>query len=184
MDYQNFWERWLALTTLSEVDRKRLISRLHEEVRSGAEVLGALAASQMGQLLDHAHFAGKAAYLTAVTPVVTLAALDGYLLSLIIQGKNPEKMDLVDEMNTAQLGKMWSDHYEKDQNKSYLDKMDSIITMMLSKIYELRVNQALSLYPEIIKLPYQVTEKLHDSIAWATFQGYILGVMESELTHG
>ena len=59
--------------------------------------------------------------------------------------------------------------------------LDPIVGLILAKMYELRVNQLLSFHPEIVELPYKVTEKVHQYVGWAVHQGYIMGVMETEL---
>jgi len=184
MNYTELFERWVTLTTLSEDDRKKLIDRLHESVITTVQALAGLASSEMGRVLDEAKFEKRDEYLKAVAPVAALGALDGYLLSLMVSGINPETADLTKNEKVKELADMWGKQYEKDQNVSYLDKVDPIIGLFLGKITELRVNQSLAFYPTIIDLPYKTTEKLHQYLGWAVHQGYVLGAIEEELNHG
>ena len=99
------------------------------------------------------------------------------------RGVNPQKANLAAIAATKELGKRWSEGHKKDQNKSYINAIDPIIVLMLERIYDLRVNQTLSFHPEIVELPYKVTEKIHQYLGWAVYQGYVIGVMEDELSH-
>lgn len=184
MNYTQLFDRWVVLTTLSEKDRGDLLNNLHEEVVSGTQTLGALACSEMGRVLDEAKYEARNVYLEAVAPVVAMAALDGYLLALIEREVNPQIEELASRESTKGLGNKWSTQFQKDQSRSYIDKIDPILVMILQKIQELRVNQALSFHREVIDLPYKVTDQLHQYIGWCVHQGYVLGVMEQELRHG
>lgn len=177
-DYKQLWDRWVGLTLLSEDDRAEMVEKLHEEVTSGVTALATLANGQMANVLEEAGYKDAEAYLKAVAPVTALGALDGYLLSLMERGVNPEKMDLKDRPSTAGLGERWMAGQKKDQNRSYIDNIDPVVTLMLERIYDLRVNQVLSFHESIVELPYKVTEKLHQYIGWCVYQGYVLGVLE------
>ena len=176
------WDRWIALTILSEEDRQDLVENLHEEITSGVTALATLANAQMGKMLNEAKYEKAEDYLRAVAPVTALAALDGYFLSLMERGINPQKERLAEKKLTVGLAKRWSQGHEKDQNRSYIDKIDPIIALLLERIYELPVNQILSFHPEIVEQPYKINEKLHQYIGWAVYQGYVLGVLEKEAT--
>lgn len=182
MDYRQLWDRWIALTILPEDDRQDLVEHLHEEITSGVTALATLANAQMGKLLADAKYAKEEEYLKAVAPVTALAALDGYFLSLMERGINPQKERLSENEKTSGLAKQWSAGHEKDQNRSIIDKIDPVVTLMLERIYDLRVNQILSFQPEIVEQPYKLTEKLHQYIGWAVYQGYVLGALEQSLT--
>ncbi len=178
MNYAQIFDRWISLSTLSEADRASLMDHLHGEIKSGTQTLAMLASNEMGLIVNEVQYDSRDAYLKAVLPVMSLASLDGYLLFLIEKGINPDTANLVGNKKTDGVGKLWSTGYEKDQHKAYMDAIDPIIRLMLNKIYELRVNQALSFHPEIVELPYKVTEKLHQYIGWCVHQGYILGCLE------
>lgn len=180
-DYKQLWDRWVALTTLSEDDRKNLLSRLHGEVISGVQALATLATDEMGKILDDAKYPQRDAYLEAIAPVAALGALDGYLFALMERGVNPQTASLATNERTNELGNRWSKAYEKDQNASYFDAGDPIVMLLLEKIQDLRINQALSFHDEIVELPYKVTEHLHQYLGWCVHQGYVFGVMEQEL---
>lgn len=184
MDYTKLFDRWVASTTLSEEDRVTLIEKLHEEIVSGVQALGGLAVSEMSKLLEEATYDKKDKYIEDITPVVALAALDGYMLFLITHDINPQEANLAKNENTKEVSKIWSTAYNKDQCISYLEKVDPIVGMMLSKISELRVNQELSFHPSVVELPYKTTEKLHQYIGWSVHQGYVLGAIEKELHRG
>lgn len=183
MDYTQLWDRWAALTMLSEDDRKSLLGKLHQEVISGVQALAGLAANEMATVLDEAKYDKKDAYIEAVSPVAALGALDGYLLALMERNINPQTAHLAGNDSVKGLGERWSTVYKKDQCASYLDAIDPIIMLLLQKIQELRVNQALSFHPEIVELPYKTAEKLHQYLGWCVHQGYVLGILEQELTH-
>lgn len=181
MDYKQLFDRWVALTILSEDERRNLMSTLHHEITGGAEVLAALAASEVGNVLDEAIYQERAAYLDTLAPILALAVLDGYLIFLMEQGMSPETAGLAASETTDGLAEYWSKKYKLDQNISYLDKADPVINLILTKLSDLRMNQSLALYPAIVDLPYKVVEKVHQYIGWAVSQGYVLGIMEQEL---
>ncbi len=181
MNYTQLFERWVALTTLSEDDRKQLIDRLHESVVTSVQALAGLASSEMAHILDEAKFEKRDEYLKTAAPIMALGALDGYLLSLMVSGINPETADLSKNDAVKGIADIWGKSYEKDQNMSYLNKVDPIIGLFLGKITELRINQALAMYPTIVDLPYKTTEKLHQYIGWSVHQGFVLGAIEEEL---
>lgn len=179
MDYKQLFDRWVALTTLAEDDRKALVERIHEEVTVGVQALAGVAAQEMEKLLSGAAYAGKEKYLKVAAPVLALSAFDGYLLSLMEHGINPETANLTANTQTKGLGERWSKGYEKDQNVSIIQKIDPIIGLFLNRMHELRVNQILSFHPEIVELPYKTTEKLNQYFGWAVYQGYVMGTLES-----
>jgi len=183
MDYKQLWDRWVTLTLITEEDRADMIEHLHEEVTSGITALATLANAQVSELLEEAKYSKAGAYLQAIAPISALAALDGYFLSLMERGVNPQKVQLFKTESTKGLGERWSKGHKKDQNRSYIDGIDPVIVLMLERIYDLRVNQALSFHPDIVELPYKVTEKIHQYLGWAVYQGYVIGVMEDELSH-
>lgn len=180
MDYKALFERWVALTTMAEDDRKTLVERIHEEVTVGVQALAGVAAQEIDKVLSDATYDKKEAYLKLAAPVLALAAFDGYLLSLMERGINPQTASLVENEQTKGLGERWSKGYEKDQNASMIQKIDPIIGLFLNRMHELRVNQMLSFHPEIIDLPYKTTEKLNQYFGWAVYQGYVMGALESE----
>jgi len=183
MNYLQFFDRWVALTTLSEKDRAELLNNLHEEVVSGTQTLASLACSEMGRVLDEVSYQARDIYLEAVAPVVSMAALDGYLLSKIELGINPQAEKLVLKESTNGLGNRWSAQFQSDQSRSYIDKIDPIVGMILQRIQDLRINQAISFYKDVIDLPYKTVEQMHQYIGWCVYQGYVLGVIEQELSH-
>lgn len=180
MNYLELFDRWIALTTLSEEDRKALVERIHEEVSVGVQALAGVSAKEMDRVLTDASYDNKDKYLKLAVPVLALAAFDGYLMALMERGVNPQTAHLTENETTKGLGERWSKGYEKDQNVSVIEKTDTIVSLILNRMYELRVNQILSFHPEIVELPYKVTEKLNQYFGWAVHQGYVLGVMEQE----
>lgn len=181
-DYLSLWNRCVALSVLPDEDRKTLVGNLHPEARAGIEMLGSAAAAEMWEIIKDNGFSKKDEYLQAAGPVIIWSALGGYCLYLMTQNVNPLTTDLKGAEDTKNLGNRWTGQFQKDQNKSYIDKIDPIVAMILGKISELRVNQLLSLVPEIIDLPYKTTERLNQYIGWSVNQGFVLGVMESELS--
>lgn len=182
MDYKQLWDRWISLTLLSEEDRADMVEHLHEEVTSGVTALATLANIQVAKILESAKYDKAEAYVRVIVPVSALAALDGYFLSLMERGINPQKAELAACITTKGLGERWNKGHKKDQNKSYINAIDPVIVLMLERIYDLRVNQSLSFEPNIVELPYKVTEKIHQYMGWAVYQGYVIGVMEDELS--
>lgn len=178
-DYISLYERWVALQVMPDEDRKTLLEHLHEEVKAGLEVLGNIAVSEMQKILQDVPFEKKDDYLKTAGTILTFSALGGYTLYLLTQNINPLEEDLKDRKQTSGLGAKWIEQFQKDQNASYRDKIDPIISLFLGKIQELRINQLLALYPEVVDLPYKIIEKLHQYIGWAAFQGFVLGEMEN-----
>lgn len=179
-DYKQLFDRWVMLTTLPEEDRKSLVELMHEEVTTSVQAFAGLGAVEMDKILKAAEYPKRETYIKTAAPVLALAAFDGYLLALMEKGINPQTADLVSRGSTKGLGERWSAAYGKDQNISILQEIDPITGLILGKMQEVRVNQMLSFYPEIIDLPYKITEKLHQYIGWAVHQGYVLGVMEQQ----
>src|SRR3989344_6443704 len=179
-DYLSLWNRMLALSVLPDEDRKALVGNLHPETRAGIEMLGSVAAAQMREILKDGAFDKKDDYLKAAGPVLIWSALNGYCLYLMTQNVNPLTTDLKGREDTKNLGNRWIGQFQRDQNRSYIEKIDPIVSMLLGKISELRVNQLLALVPQVIDLPYKTTERLNQHIGWAVYQGFVLGVMESE----
>ncbi len=177
-DYLEIWNRFNVLMVLPDEDRKTLVENLHEETRAGIEMLASLAASEMAELLKNTEFSKKYEYLKAAGPILSFACLNGYCLYLLFQKVNPLTTNLSNRATTEKLGETWMTNYRKDQNKSYIDKIDPILSLMLGQIQEIRVNQLLALVPDVIELPYKITERLHQSIGWSVFQGFVIGVME------
>ncbi len=180
MNYKELFERWVALSTMDEKDRQSLVERIHEEVTVGVQALAGVAAQEMEKVLGEANYGSKETYLKLAAPVLALAAFDGYLMSLMERGINPQTASLTENEQTKGLGERWSAAYQKDQNTSYIQKIDPIISLLLHRMQELRVNQILSFHPEIVDLPYKTTEKLNQYFGWAVYQGYVMGAMESE----
>ena len=181
-DYLSLWNRCIALSVLPDEDRKTLVGNLHPETRAGIEMLGSLAAAEMGEILKDSGFSKKDDYLKAAGPVLTWSALNGYCLYLMTQNVNPLTVDLKSREDTKNLGNQWTEQFQKDQHRSSIEKIDPIVAMLLGKISELRVNQLLALVPQVIDFPYKTTERLNQYIGWAVYQGFVLGVMESELS--
>lgn len=177
MDYLELWNRWVALTTLSEKDRSTMIGKLSGGVTEAVQTLTVLTVAEMKNQLEKSHYKELDKYLETAAPIVNLAVLDGYLLSLIVQGKNPMKTDIEKNMPQDNISDRWSVEYEKDECKEYLDQIDPIVSLFLQKIQELRVNQILVIYPEIVQQPYETTERLNQYIGWAIRQGYVLGLV-------
>jgi len=178
MDYLQLWDRYVSLSTFPEHDRKRLVDRLHQEIVHGTETVAVLAVSEMRNELGKASFEKRDEYLEIAAPILTLSALDGYLLFLQVQGVNPETTDLKNRSTTSGIIDRWSAAYQKDKNALLTEAIDPIIGLLLQKIQEVRINQLLALYPEIIKLPYEITERLHQYVGWTVQQGYVLGMLE------
>jgi len=178
MDYKALFDRWVMLTTLPEEDRKALVESMHEEVTTSVQAFAGLAAVEMDKILKEADYPKRETYIKTAAPVLALSAFDGYLLALMELGVNPQTAKLTTREQTKGLGERWSTAYGQDQNVSIIQKIDPIVGLILGKMQEVRVNQMLSFFPEIIDLPYKVTEKLHQYLGWAVHQGYVLGVME------
>lgn len=180
MDYKQLFDRWAMLTTLPESDRKALVERMHEEVTTSVQAFAGLAAVEIDRVLKDTSFEKRESYIKTAAPVLALAAFDGYLLSLMEHGLNPQTVDLATRGSTKGLGDRWSEGYKTNQHITILEKIDPIIGLILGKMHEVRANQMLSFFPEVVDLPYKVTEKLNQYIGWAVHQGYVLGVMEQQ----
>lgn len=180
-DYLSLWDRWIAFSVLSQEDGKTLLQNLHEEVRAGIEMLGSISLSEMAEIFKGVEFAQKDDYLKAAGPVLIFSCLNGYSLYLISEDVNPLTAQLKDRRSTEKLGELWTNQYRKDQNQPYLDAIDPFVSLILGRIQEIRVNQLLAFIPEVVSLPYKITERLHQSIGWSVYQGFVLGVMEKKL---
>lgn len=178
MDYLTLWDRWIALSALPEKDRSTLMDKLSKNVTKATQTLAILSAAEIKQQFEKIAYKEWNTYLEIVTPLLMLGALDGYLLSLMAKGENPMTNNTKSEKSSDNLSDSWAALYQKDQCKSYVEQIDPIVSLLLQKIQELRVNQILALYPEIIKLPYEVTERLNQYVGWSVQQGYVLGLIE------
>lgn len=177
MDYLELWNRWVALTTLPEKDRNTMMGKLSDDVTKAAQTLTVLTLAEMKNQLEKNRYKELNTYLEVVTPIATLGILDGYLLSLIVHGKNPMINDIGENITKDSISDRWITKYEKDKCKEYVDQIDPIVSLFLQKIQELRINQILTMHPEIIKQPYEITERLNQYLGWAIQQGYILSII-------
>lgn len=181
MDYLELWNRWVELTTLSEKDRATMMDNLSENVTKASQALAMLSAAEMKQQLEKHGYKEWNTYLETATPILMLGTLDGYLLSLMVQGNNPLNINEKSIKTSDNLSDRWQEVYQKDQGRSYTEQIDPIISLFLQKIQELRVNQILALHPDIIKLPYETTERLTQYIGWSIRQGYVLGLLQEKI---
>lgn len=179
IDYLSIWERWLGLSALPKDDGIVLIERLHEETRAGIEMISKLAVDQMAQILEPVQFAKKDIYLQQAGSVVPIAVIHAYCLFLISRDINPLMVNLPERGETEKLGGRWIEGYRLDGNATMIEKIDPMLAFMVGKIAEIRINQLLGFVPEVVYLPYKITEKLHQYVTWATFQGFILGMLEA-----
>lgn len=177
-DYLSLWNQWLAFSVLPQEDGKTLLRNIHEEVRSGIEMLGVFGGSQMDEILADVSFDQKKEYLEAAAPILSFAALHGYCLFLMSCGINPLTANLKNRPATANLGVVWMEGYKKDQHAAILQSIDPILFLILGAVADARINQLLAVEPRVVDLTYKVTERIHQTVRWVACQGFVLGVLE------
>ena len=181
LNYRDIWERYSGVSLLSEEDAKEYLSRLHEELKAGLEMMGGVAGAEVAEVLKDVSVEKKDALLQAIATILTFTALAGYTLYLVEHGVNPLGVDLKDRESTKGLGNRWMEGYKRDQHQPLLQVIDPLVKLMLGNIRDIRMNQLLAIRPDIIELPYKTTERIAQYIGWAAHEGYVLGVMESQL---
>ncbi|MBI4066207.1 hypothetical protein HY411_00675 [Candidatus Gottesmanbacteria bacterium] len=181
VNYSDIWERYSAVSLLSEEDAKEYLVRLHEELKAGLELMGSVAGSEVVEILKDVSVEKKDALLQTIATILTYTALAGYTLYLVEHGVNPLGVDLKDRETTKGLGSRWMEGYKKDQHQTVEKAIDPIIKLMLDNIRDIRTNQLLALRPDIIDLPYKTSERVFQYLGWAAHEGYILAVLESQL---
>lgn len=179
--YLNIWERWEGLMQLTREDQKEVFDHLHKEVQAGISILAGVALEEMKLVLKDVGYSKKDAFLDSAETILVFSLFSGYSFFLLTQKINPLKNDLSGRKSVENLGHRWMEQFEKDQNQKYLAKIDPIYGLMLTRMYELRVNQLLAMHPEIVDYAYQIVEGLNQYVGWAVRQGYILGMIEQEL---
>lgn len=179
VNYRDIWERYSGVSLLSDEDAKEYLSRLHEELKAGLEMMGSIAGAEVEVLLKDVSLEKKEEFLKAAATVFTFTALAGYTLYLVQHGINPLGVDLKDRQETKDLGARWMEGYKKDQHQPLIASIDPVVKLMLDAIVDIRTNQLLALRPDMIELAYKTAARIVQYIGWSVHEGYILGLLEA-----
>jgi hypothetical protein len=179
-DYKSILVKWLALNESDEEIRKKLLGFLHEEVKKGFDVLTRIAIQELERTI------GDKVYLDKVKDTLEMllafSAYGGYMLYLVENNLDPEKLALNKKEETNKLGAEWVQNYDKDQCKSLLLTIDPIISMFMEKGKQGRMNHLFLLFPDSMKLPYKDMAQIDTFLNWIAHQGYIFGILENNLS--
>lgn len=174
----------MALLRLSGEDRKTLITHLHPELKSGIITVGGIALENIGKVFLDDKIPRPETFDKTAEAIVMSSVTDGYLAFLVDRGIDPTTAKLGDVVTTSGLGQAFMASFQKDKHQSRIAGIDPVFGLMLTAVYEVRSNQLLSEFPGSVEYPYRVTEKMNQYLRWSIVMGYVLGILEEELSHG
>jgi hypothetical protein len=181
IDYKTIWSQW---TNFFEKDFdvvKPIINSFHIEVQNGFNVITSLSLEQLDKSLN-ANIEFKKAR-EDIESALLFSVIGGYLLFLISTSIDPFKNKLRLNEKTSRLGEAWMNEYKKDQTLSYILKIEPIVSLFLEKGNQSRINILLIQDPRLWNVEYKNIKKIEQFINWASYQGYILGLLEQSLVN-
>lgn len=181
INYSLMWSKWIALLTTDTATRGEILEALHYEVTKGLDVITRLAIEEFQAVATHPSLQSAKA---DIEISLASSAWSGYALFLIKEKIDPVEENVLARSTTNELGNKWMGYYEKDQTRSMLEQIDPIISLLLNKENENRINQLLITFPEFGEIPYKEFLHIETFHNWVSHQGYILGVIEQELHKG
>lgn len=176
-DYKSAWIRWVTLYNSDLSERKKLLESLHPEVRKGFDIVVKIAYEEISTqvkdlkvLKDDIEFG------------LSSLVFKGYLLFLVTQEIDPFESNLIANEKTNELGNLWMQNYEKDQDRSIIEKIDPIISIVMQNEKDNQFIILLKEHDDISKMPYSSIRLLELFYTWAIHQGFIFGMIENDLS--
>ncbi|MEN9328586.1 MAG: hypothetical protein RI947_1394 [Candidatus Parcubacteria bacterium] len=179
-DYSTLWEDWATAVESTGEEKQKLIESVHDEVKAGIDAIVKAAAEELSKRLEGGYMKDEE---QVTKEVLAVTVWSGYLLYLTDNNIDAVKLKLNEVKATEELGSTWMEQYDKDQNKSLLMEIDPVISMFLEKLKQSKISYLLSKFPELMSKSYKRVSDSETFINWAAHQGYILGMLESKLSH-
>ncbi|MBI4080654.1 MAG: hypothetical protein HY430_02675 [Candidatus Levybacteria bacterium] len=178
-DYQSIWIKWIAFLSMDTSFRRNVFDSLHTEVAKGFDVIARIGTEELEALLPEKGLFEEVRH--DLETLLTFNAWSGYSLFLISEGIDPERSRLKASKKTDALGNKWIEGYEKDQNASSFKKLDPILTIFIEKQTKLRMESLFLTHPALQKIAYSQIQHIETFANWASQQGFVFGVIESNL---
>ena len=178
-DYRTIWIKWIALLHTDAKLRTEILRSLHIEVTNGLDVITRIAVEELENKVSE-----KDLFILtkdAIESSLAFSVWGGYMLFLIANNIDPEKENLIARGETNNLGNEWTKNYDKDQTKSLLAQIDPLLTLILEKETQERINTLFAAYPQLVEIRYKEIGYIDTFENWAAYQGFILGFLEQEL---
>ncbi len=176
-DYKSAWIRWVALCNSDLSERKKLLESLHPEVRKGFDIVVRIAYEEVSsQVKDLKTLKDD------IELGLTSLVFKGYLFFLVTQEIDPFESNLIANEKTNELGNVWMENYEKDQNRSIIEKIDPIISIIMQNEKDSQLIRLHKEHEEISNIPYNNIRLLELLYSWAIHQGFIFGMIEQNLS--
>lgn len=179
-DYKSIWIKWVAMMQLDLKSRREMLALLHTEVTKGFDVVTKIAVEEI-----ESNIADKEKLETcmeAIEEYIAFSVYGGYMLFLITHSIDPQTMNLLAQESTNGLGSEWVKNYDIDMNKSLLEKIDPILSLIMEKETQEKMNRLLVEFKDLAELKYKDMNLIEAFINWSAHQGYILGMLENELS--
>lgn len=160
--------------------RREMLALLHTEVTKGFDVVTKIAVEEI-----ESNIADKEKLETcmeAIEEYIAFSVYGGYMLFLITHSIDPQTMNLLAQESTNGLGSEWVKNYDIDMNKSLLEKIDPILSLIMEKETQEKMNRLLVEFKDLAELKYKDMNLIEAFINWSAHQGYILGMLENELS--
>jgi len=171
------YNRWSALAELTPQDLQQIFDRLPVQIKAATDVLTKIGVEDADEILSSIEISDKEHYLESIGAVVAGSAFFGYTLYLLSKNINPESADF-NSLMCEDFEQKWTEHFEKNECEDFIQKIDPLFLLILSKSAELFINRLLALYPNSVDLSYKVTERIHQHVNWALHQGFVLGMIQ------
>ncbi len=177
-DYKDFLNKWSALSAGGKELRKRLLDRLHEEVKKSFDVITRITIEEISTRIGNKQYLEKTR--SILEGLSAFSIFGGYLLYLVENNIDPEKVDLVQRESSKGIGRIWVSEQKKDSMKKMLTEIDPIISMFILKAKEGRMNQLFASFPETMQESYKDIALIDKFLNWAGHQGFLVGKIENE----
>jgi len=179
-DYKSVWIKWAAMMQLDLKSRRELLALLHTEVTKGFDVITKIAAEEIeGNISDKDNLR---TFMDAVEEYIAFSVYGGYMFFLITHSIDPQTMNLLAQESTNGLGSEWVKNYDADMNKSLLEKIDPILSLIMEKETQEKMNRLFVEFKDLAELKYKDMNLIEAFISWSAHQGFILGMLENDLS--
>jgi|GEM_PF-5593775 hypothetical protein len=166
----SIYHRWQALADLSPQDLQKIFDNLPLPIKAATDVLTKAGIEDANQILSNVEITDKEHYLESIGAVIAGSTFFGYVLFLLSKNINPESANFATLM-TGDFEKKWTEQFEKNECEDFVQKIEPLFLLILTKSSELFINRLLALYPSSVDLPYKVTERIHQQYNLGTSSG-------------
>jgi len=177
LNYNDLWIRLSAFFNLPVEERKILLNHLHKEVCFGFDVVTRIALEEIGKNILNKELYSKARDI--IEEQLAYSTLSGYILYLYVNDIDPLEDNLTDNAKTSEIGSRYIEEHQKDNTKELLANIDFVITLLLEKATQGRVNQLLVNNTDFNTAMYKDVALIEKFLNWCGHQGYILAILEN-----